>query len=589
MNDPLVIAYDVLVVLMGSSWGLFSIWTAQSVRPRWQRAFAVALPLCLFLRLPAYEPILFFSLQLAVVCGAIWISQFRRESTANHKFTLKELLGLTVIVAIMLAVFNKCEADTIWIWLALLSGGIAFGLTTLLAAWVAEHGTTRRWLLAILGVAMLAFPVSTWDAMSLNFPEWDRSAISISLFRAATTPFKFALAHYVAWLCMLALSLVVMTLALWAWRKATSEIARERSRGLLSSGLIALFLIAPIAYVFANLPRNENVVVSEDGPDGYPLLREATRLHVNDQVLGGNYVMTTDEELRDALQESETAILRVRQAIAMPFHIERHDLSLNEMMKDVSLMRSLARVFAGEGELAVREERYHDALQSALDTVQLGRRIHGSTLMMGLVAVAIESMGHDQLTRLRGQLDEQSTQHAIESLEAANEECPIEQVVANDLAWSEREFGWRVKLYRAFEQSARVDSLEDAYESYELASKRTSAYRRLLAMDFAITEFKRKNNQLPQSLDELPIRDSLKVDPFDGEPMRYRVEDDKFVLYSVGADLTDDGGEWKGNENWRDGDLVLNSWLEKLQAERESQKQRFAAMQQQPQQSQQEP
>ena len=514
MNDPLVIAYDVLVVLMGSSWGLVSLWAAQSDRPRWQRALAVALPLCLFLRLPAYEPILFFFLQLAIVCIAIWIAQPRRADVTNHKFTLKELLGLTFVIAIMLVVVVRCDADVVWVWLALLSGGIAFGLTTLLATWVTKNGAASRWLSATLGVALLALPVSTWDAMALSFPEWDRTAISISLFRSATTPFKFALAHYAVWLCTLALSLVIMALALWAWQKATSEIARERSRGLMSCGLIALLLIAPIAYVFANLPPNQDVIVNKEGPDGYQLMREATRLYVNGQVLGGDYTMTTDQELRDALQESEAAIVRTRQAIAMPFHIERHELNLNEMLNDVQFMRGLARVFAGEGELAIREERYDDALKSALDTVQLGRRIYDSTLMMSLVAVAIESMGHDQLARLRGRLDEQATQHAIESLEAADFEVPIEQVVANDLAWSQREFGWRVRLYRAFERSARVDSLENAYESYDLASKRAAAYRRLLALDFAIAEFKRKNNRLPGSLDDLSIRDSLKIDPF---------------------------------------------------------------------------
>ena len=69
--------------------------------------------------------------------------------------------------------------------------------------------------------------------------------------------------------------------------------------------------------------------------------------------------------------------------------------------------------------------------------------------------------------------------------------------------------------------------------------------------------------------------------------MRYRVEDSNFILYSVGPDQTDDGGEWKGNENWREGDLVLNSWFEMLQAERERQKQMVVEMKKQQQKAQQ--
>ena len=35
------------------------------------------------------------------------------------------------------------------------------------------------------------------------------------------------------------------------------------------------------------------------------------------------------------------------------------------------------------------------------------------------------------------------------------------------------------------------------------------------------------------------------VDPFDEKPLRYRVDESRGLIYSIGPDLTDDGGRWR--------------------------------------------
>ena len=53
--------------------------------------------------------------------------------------------------------------------------------------------------------------------------------------------------------------------------------------------------------------------------------------------------------------------------------------------------------------------------------------------------------------------------------------------------------------------------------------------------------------------------DRVRVDPFDGAPMRYRLTvDGRFQLWSVGPDQKDNGGslEWPPNRSWRRGDGV---------------------------------
>lgn len=41
---------------------------------------------------------------------------------------------------------------------------------------------------------------------------------------------------------------------------------------------------------------------------------------------------------------------------------------------------------------------------------------------------------------------------------------------------------------------------------------------------------------VPQFLDAVP------VDPFDGKPLRYRIDADKIVIWSIHENMTDDGG-----------------------------------------------
>lgn len=86
-------------------------------------------------------------------------------------------------------------------------------------------------------------------------------------------------------------------------------------------------------------------------------------------------------------------------------------------------------------------------------------------------------------------------------------------------------------------------------------------YRRGLQTLFALLEWKAKNREWPATLDVLKLGDDA-VDPFSEKPFVYRRSDDKnsFVLYSVGVNLTDDGGVEPSKETAieeADGDIVL--------------------------------
>jgi hypothetical protein len=80
---------------------------------------------------------------------------------------------------------------------------------------------------------------------------------------------------------------------------------------------------------------------------------------------------------------------------------------------------------------------------------------------------------------------------------------------------------------------------------------------RLALTAVALEQFRAAhNNRYPASLSELTpdYLVATLMDPFDGQPLRYRKQGTGYVLYSIGADLKDDGGKPMNGKN---GDIVF--------------------------------
>ena len=82
---------------------------------------------------------------------------------------------------------------------------------------------------------------------------------------------------------------------------------------------------------------------------------------------------------------------------------------------------------------------------------------------------------------------------------------------------------------------------------------------------FALARYKARHGEYPERLEDakgLMLSDG--IDPFSGELLGYRREDDgSFTLWSVGEDLVDDGGTHEeGAVRWAGPDYVWTSRLE---------------------------
>jgi hypothetical protein len=77
------------------------------------------------------------------------------------------------------------------------------------------------------------------------------------------------------------------------------------------------------------------------------------------------------------------------------------------------------------------------------------------------------------------------------------------------------------------------------------ATARTLANERACDAAISVVLYHRRHGRLPDKLDDLTpnLIPTVPVDPFDGQPLRFRHVEGGFVIYSVGADQKDDGGD----------------------------------------------
>ena len=86
----------------------------------------------------------------------------------------------------------------------------------------------------------------------------------------------------------------------------------------------------------------------------------------------------------------------------------------------------------------------------------------------------------------------------------------------------------------------------------------SDARRRIVVTAAAICRYRAKHGRLPQTLDELTPEQLVFVpkDPFDGEPLKLRKTDDGLMIYSIGPDMTDNGGQ-PFDRKTREGDMTF--------------------------------
>ncbi len=101
------------------------------------------------------------------------------------------------------------------------------------------------------------------------------------------------------------------------------------------------------------------------------------------------------------------------------------------------------------------------------------------------------------------------------------------------------------KDWRATRGGVMAWILAPAFEKLAARVASGEAYRRLSRLGLAATAYRLKHRSFPSSIDSLRAEflPRIPLDPFDGKPMRMKMDGADLLIYSIGLNLKDDGGK----------------------------------------------
>jgi len=95
-----------------------------------------------------------------------------------------------------------------------------------------------------------------------------------------------------------------------------------------------------------------------------------------------------------------------------------------------------------------------------------------------------------------------------------------------------------------------VAQLVPGVQAFFAAGNRALVEIRALRILNAIEEFKQSIGHEPQSLADLNLPPAATIDPFSGTPLKLKSTPAGWVIYSIGDNGTDDGGDFKDLKDW---------------------------------------
>jgi hypothetical protein len=335
-----------------------------------------------------------------------------------------------------------------------------------------------------------------------------------------------------------------MTAWLLLWRASRRSADRPRTRRTCAAALAALSLavLVPLGAVYVALLRTHPIVPFEGRqPNGYPALVEAAKAFLAAERSVGDISELKPPQLGKFLAENQAPFEDARRALDRdcwtPLTYREADILDAPLLE----MRALARAFEAEARWAANEGRLDDAVESHWNTLRVARaNERGGLILHVLVGWAIERMGLSGLAADADRLEPEERRdliNRIRQFEATDP--PLGETVARELAWFDDVYGWEVKLGRIL-----GDDLM-ALDTVRNAESGTRAYRRVVLAALALRCYEAEHGRLPERLDELvpEYLPEVPLDPFDGEPLRYRADGDAAPrVYSIGPNRRDDGG-----------------------------------------------
>ncbi|HUY87961.1 MAG TPA: hypothetical protein VMV10_04420 [Pirellulales bacterium] len=559
-------ATAILLALIAASaatlYGLLALWAALGRGPWFVRAAVVAAAIGMLIPVPAYDlAVVFLSQSLAIIAPIGLLAAVRsvrrrtavegggdEASAAGHRFSLTDLFLFTLVAAGIASLGAYLPAKHRAFWPSYVLIGAGAGAVSLAAACAAlgRRWTWLRWaVLAVmapgigLALRLVELPTELRDSLfsgadlfNVGPPEWFALAIA-SLTGLVITA---CLALWVAggWMPFFGRSYSPIALTDASRWRACTRLAARAGAILLP---LAASIVVGIAYFKMLFPLPIPHFEAPD-PNGYLVLAK----------LGGELEQAdvlvldppSETQIRDFVAANRQRLKAARAALELP-HVVPVDYEDAELRWFHSLqgLRQLARGLVNEGKAESLDGRPDAAAAIYLDVLRLGQiTARGGVLVDALVGNAIGGIGLGGLSEVRQSISPETARQLIAALLSldAQRESPA-AAAHREAVWQQHAYGWAGRLMFDPENA----SPEAGRNSFDWNGART----RLLSCDLAIRLYRADHGKLPERLERLVptyLRE-LPTDPFSGRPPVYRPGGEAFLLYSIGPDRKDDGGQ----------------------------------------------
>jgi hypothetical protein len=276
----------------------------------------------------------------------------------------------------------------------------------------------------------------------------------------------------------------------------------------------------------------------------------------------GDYNILSNAALRELVSTNAEALRLLRIGLAHQCAVppDMAITNISGMISDLAGMKRLAQLLAAEGLLHQQDNQPVQAVHTYLDAIRFGNEIsRGGVLINRLVGVACEAIGRAPLAKLVPSLTTEQARQVLAQLEKIDsthvtwdEVCQGESRYARRyLSHNPNPITWVVGLWQNRAAKKRASDRHNSILAQE----------RLLAAELALRCYCADKTSPPAHLEDLVPGYLSKVpqDPFMGQPMIYRPQGTNWVLYSLGPDHVDNGGQPMGRINLPPGDLLYNA------------------------------
>jgi len=247
-----------------------------------------------------------------------------------------------------------------------------------------------------------------------------------------------------------------------------------------------------------------------------------------------------------SLSEEPVIISQLVLVVCEAIGVSAIERTLNRVELSDEQLAELSRVIAEAGEgsgfsKAMAGERC-GVLEVFREPDKLDPRLFGGGRLRGVILTAYKTAG---LT----------TRGAIVYLDFVDEFAKANQVAEHKRIEAAKAIEARLDENSAVHMIVRM--LMPTYSHIVKTDLGVKATLRAARVGLAIERYRLGVGKVPDTLAELvpAYLDAVPMDPFDGEEIRYRRLEEGYVAYSVGEDLSDDGGRErpaskKERENW---------------------------------------